>query len=257
MLNNEFKLSAHQLKSFEQNGYLVIPNTVSGTQLKDMQQLADSELSAPKEPKELEAQLGYPGAPSNINTSGGTTVRRLLAAYQRNALWRQWATSNTLKNYLSQLLKHQHIYLSQAHHNCLMTKTPTYSSDTGWHQDIRYWSFKFPELVTAWLALGQEVEHNGGLKVIPGSHRLQFTSEQFDSSLFFRTDLALNRNLIQQSHSISLNPGDLLFFHCKLLHSASRNHSERTKYSLVFTYRSGNNAAILGSRSAGQNDIAL
>ena len=61
--------------------------------------------------------------------------------------------------------------MSQAHHNCVMTKNPGYSSETHWHQDIRYWSFQQPELVSVWTALGREHKGNGCLRVLPGSHQ--------------------------------------------------------------------------------------
>lgn len=138
-----------------------------------------------------------------------------------------------------------------------MTKSPEYSSDTGWHQDIRYWSFQKPELISVWLALGTETADNGGLIVIPGSHRKHFNSEQFDDKKFFRTDLQANKPLIERSVSVRLAPGDALFFHCKLLHSASRNYSDKTKLSLVFTYRKENNKAIAGSRSDNKEDVQL
>ena len=56
--------------------------------------------------------------------------------------------------------------LSQCHHNCVMTKHPGCSA-TLWHQDIRYWSFDRPELISAWFALDQEEAVNGALRVIP------------------------------------------------------------------------------------------
>ena len=80
---------------------------------------------------------------------------------------------------LRQLIGPQ-VQLAQAHHNCVMTKQPRYSSVTGWHQDIRYWSFERPELVSVWLALGREHPDNGCLSLIPGSHLLELSPERLD-----------------------------------------------------------------------------
>ncbi len=71
-----------------------------------------------------------------------------------------------------------------AHHNCVMTKHPHFGSQTGWHRDTRYWSFVKPELVTVWLALGDEDERNGVLRVIPGSHQAKLAPEQLDPAEF-------------------------------------------------------------------------
>ena len=75
-----------------------------------------------------------------------------------------------------------------AHHNCVMTKQPRFSSDTGWHQDVRYWHFERPELVNVWVALGDETPENGCLRVIPGTHAGTFRPEQFDAAKFLRAD---------------------------------------------------------------------
>ena len=48
----------------------------------------------------------------------------------------------------------------------------------------------------------------------------------------------------------AMNPGDVLFFHARLFHAASRNTSSETKYSLVYTYHEASNAPIESTRSA-------
>ena len=123
------------------------------------------------------------------------------------------------------------------HHNSLMTKRPQFSSSTNWHRDIRYWRYSREDLVSVWLALGEETPENGALMLIPGSHRLEFERNNFDDRLFFRQDLPENRALISSAVCARLQPGDVLFFHCRCLHAASRNATDQTKLSLVFTYR--------------------
>ena len=59
----------------------------------------------------------------------------------------------------------------------------------GWHQDVRYWSFERPELVSVWLALGHEHPDNGCLSLIPRTHLLEVLRERLDGSLFLREDL--------------------------------------------------------------------
>ncbi|SMF48539.1 phytanoyl-CoA hydroxylase [Alteromonadaceae bacterium Bs31] len=257
MNNTTFKLSKTQLDSFKKNGYLIVRHWLAADALGAMQEVAVNHLHNPTQPWELEAQLAYPGAPCSLEEQGGGTIRRLLGAYKRECLWREFATSDKLKTSLQQLFDHPQILLSQAHHNCLMTKAPRYSSDTGWHQDKRYWRFEKNELITAWLALGRETPENGALRVIPGSHRLPLMSESFDERAFFLASKAENKQLIDQSHCLELNAGDLLFFHCDLLHSASRNLASSTKLSLVFTYHSGDNSPQENTRSASLSEIVL
>ncbi len=142
------------------------------------------------------------------------------------------------------------VVLSQAHHNCVMTKHPAFSSSTGWHQDIRYWNFGRPELVTVWLALGEERAATGSLAFLPGSHATSFTRDRYDDALFFRTDLESNRRLLESAYAVELDPGDVVFFHARLLHAAGRNTTDRTKMALVFTYHAADNPPTPGTRSA-------
>jgi len=54
-----------------------------------------------------------------------------------------------------------------------------------------------------------------------------------------------------------LEPGDVVFFHCRTLHAARRNDSEAAKLSLVHTYHPPGCAPLAGSRSASRPEIEL
>jgi phytanoyl-CoA hydroxylase len=149
------------------------------------------------------------------------------------------------------------VLLAQAHHNCVMTKNPSHSSVTHWHRDIRYWAFEREELVSVWLALGRETVANGCLLVLPGTHRMAFRDDQLDAAKFLRTDLPENQPLLRTQVAVELEPGDVLFFHCRLLHAAGDNKTSQTKFSLVFTYRAADNQPLAGTRSAALPDVPL
>jgi phytanoyl-CoA hydroxylase len=183
-------------------------------------------------------------------------VRRLLQACARDSVFREWATAQPLAARLRQLLGPA-VELSQAHHNCVMTKDPRYSSLTNWHRDIRYWAFDRPELVSVWLALGRERFENGCLLVLPGSHAMEFRPEQLDAAQFLRADAADNRELLARETAVELEPGDVLFFDARLFHAAGNNQTNETKFSVVHTYHAADNRPVAGSRSAALPEIAL
>lgn len=234
---------------FQREGYLVLPGFVEPTQRAALEAAARAALSPLRGPVEFESDVGYPGAPTDRTALGGETPRRLLNAYSRDAVFRSWQTDPRLGAHLGVLLAGQPM-LSQTHHNCVMTKHPGYSSSTAWHQDIRYWSFDRPELISAWLALGEENEANGALSVVPGSHRLDLERGRLDRNLFLRPDLDDNRQLLAGARVVELAPGDLLLFHCRLFHAAGTNRTDEVKLSLVSTYHEADNHPIPGTRSA-------
>jgi phytanoyl-CoA hydroxylase len=246
---SESELSSSEIAQFVQDGYVVARALVDPMLCDRMKAIAQDHVAREVPPLEYEADLRYPGAPQSHDVEGGRTVRRLLQACSREPLFRQWGGSPPVRSRVAQLLGGQ-VMLVQAHHNCIMTKHPQYGSLTGWHQDIRYWSFERPDVISVWLALGPEREENGGLWVVPGSHTLNFEPERFDDALFFREDEVSNRALLEKRVPVEMNQGDVLFFHCRLLHAAGRNRSRETKYSVVFTYCAADNRPIAGTRSA-------
>ena len=252
----ELTFSPADLEAFHRDGFLIVRSLASDEFVQRMRDVTIDGLLRRIEPLELEADVQYPGAPQHKESQGGATIRRLKQAHARDYVFTEWLTSPALLGRLRQLLGPQ-VVCPLAHHNCVMTKEPQYSSDTGWHQDIRYWSFQRPELVNAWLALGPERPENGCLKVIPGSHRMTYTPEQFDREIFLRPDLQQNQPLIETQRYVVLEPGDVLFFHCLTFHAATRNHTTETKHSVVFTFRSTDNLPTPGSRSAQSPELLL
>ena len=245
-----------QLDQFRREGFIVVRGLATAADVAAMRQITDHGLSNNIEPIEYEADLHYPGAPPSIEAEGGRTIRRLKQAHSRSFLFTDWMIRPEVLGRLKQLLGPR-VVCPLAHHNCIMTKQPRFSSETGWHQDIRYWSFQRPELINTWIALGAERPENGCLQVIPRSHTLTLERSRLDQDLFFRSDLPENEGLINSKEFVSLEPGDVLFFHCRTLHAASRNSSNQRKYSVVFTFRSADNPPLPDSRSASLPELLL
>ncbi|MBT5020719.1 MAG: phytanoyl-CoA dioxygenase family protein [Planctomicrobium sp.] len=241
---------------FEEHGYVILRHLTREETVNEIRNITLQDCDQEVAPIEFEADLKYPGAPDSLDEFGGKTIRRLKQAHSRGIVFTDWLTAPNLVKSLQQILG-QDLVCPLAHHNCIMTKEPRFSSDTGWHQDIRYWSFTRPDLVSTWLALGNETKENGCLQLIPGSHRMTFGQHQFDSELFFRSDLPENQAILDKKIYAELAPGDVLLFHARTLHAASRNHSDETKYALVFTFRSLDNPPKLGTRTAESPEILI
>ncbi|MEM5458597.1 phytanoyl-CoA dioxygenase family protein [Paraburkholderia phytofirmans] len=245
-----------QIQTLREQGFVVVPGLVSPERCDELKQIAQRQLQEAAAPIEFEADLQYPGAPSSKQAPGGHTVRRLLDAYGRHASFAQWATAPEIRGWM-ELYFGEEPRLSRAHHNCMMTKHPAYGSLTGWHRDVRYWSFERDDLVSVWLAVGAETVDNGALWLVPKSHSAAFTSDRFDQSKFFRSDLEENQEWIRTAVSPELKAGDVVFFHCNTLHSAGKNISDQVKFSLVYTYHGASNVPLPGTRSAAKPEVAF
>ena len=244
-------------ETFAEDGYLILRNVVPGDLCEAVAAEVRASLHPVLAPAEFEADVGYPGAPPSRQAAGGDTPRRLLNAYARFPLLRPLVAGSRVVAPLRELMGTERVMLSQCHHNCIMTKSPGFSSVTLWHQDIRYWSFERPELISLWLALGDETVDNGALMLIPGSHRESFDPARLDEVKFLRPELPENQALIGTARTIELNQGDVLLFHCRSFHAAGRNVTDQAKLSAVFTYHAGDNRPLPGTRSAQYTSIPL
>lgn len=238
------ELKNEDLSAFAKDGYFVARGFLSEHVREALKSSIQGDLEPLVGPAELEADMGYPGAPGHRSEVGGSTPRRLLHAYGRSDDLRSLALHEDVAHILSQLMGTDQVQLSQCHHNCVMTKYPGFSSATLWHQDIRYWSFERPELISVWYALGDELADNGALSVIPGTHVENFGRGRLDRNLFLRSELEENKTLTTQARVVELTAGDALFFHCRLFHAAGRNLTGQVKISPVFTYHAQDNQPI-------------
>lgn len=250
-------LSELQYQQFLRDGYLIVRNLAPADLTKRMLDVVETYLKPALGPLEYEAELHYPGAPADMSSPGGSTPRRLLNAYSRDTVFREWASSDIVVTAVRQLMDTEQLCLTQNHHNCIMTKMPKYSSKTAWHQDIRYWNFDRQDLINVWLALGDEYACNGGMKFIPGSHKLEYDHGRFDAELFLRQDLPENKALIDTAVEAELKAGDVIFFHGRTFHLAGANETDKPKYSLVFSYHAADNRPVPGTRSARLESVVM
>lgn len=256
MSTNQTALSPEQIAQFNRDGYLVFRQMLDSESCERMLTVTRRQLREAQQPLEYEAELGYAGAPRSLEAEGGRTVRRLRGAYDRDDVFREWARDPRVLAKLRQLFD-EPVCITLAHHNCVMTKHPRYGTATGWHRDIRYWSFTQSDLVCVWLALGDEIASNGSLKFIPGSHRLQIAPDRLDELLFLRPEHPDNQALFAQGKAVELHQGDVVFFHSLLFHAAGVNSSDQVKTSVAFAYHGCGNQPVPGTRSAASGDIHL
>ncbi|AMC34823.1 hypothetical protein VN23_09465 [Janthinobacterium sp. B9-8] len=251
----EFCLPVHLAslrERFQADGAVLVRGLLSPDRVNEIRRVAMDAVAARQPPFELEAELGYPGAPVSTAVEGGGTIRRLRNMAARNPVFAAWAGDPQLLTMVSYLLDTPKITLTQVHHNSLMSKQPSFSSDTRWHRDVRYWRFARPELVSAWLALGSETSENGGLGFIAGSHQVDFPEHAYDEREFLMASHPLAAPWVARAVFPDLQAGDVVLFDARTFHAASRNRTAHTKYSLVYSYHASSNQPLAGSRSASQ-----
>ena len=235
------KLTTKQLNQFNANGFLIIKNFAETKLCDEILEKAKKHLQKKQAP--IESEQEYMQL-DNENI----TVRRLRQVFDRETIFQEWMTSKKIQPILKQILKDTPV-LTLAHHNSIMTKLPKESTRTFWHQDRRYWHFENDNLFSIWLSLGDEFLENGLLEFIPKSHKIEFSKDRFDENSNFLDENKDNKKLIETKVHENLSKGDIVLFHCKTLHHASKNTSNKAKISFVYTVRAQSNKPLKNTRS--------
>lgn len=247
-VRKKVRLSNEQIEEFDANGFLLLKNFADTKLCDAIVEKAKEQIELQQPPIESEQEyLGVDGKP---------VLRRLRQVYSRDKVFAQWMQDKKIRPILRQLLGQSPV-LTLAHHNSIMTKMPSRTSRTEWHQDIRYWSYENDNLVSVWLALGEETLENGVLEFIPKTHRMQFDPRQFDDKKRFREDVVQNAQLIEKRVHFDLQKGDVVLFHAKVLHAAGENKTFAPKISFVYTVRALSNKPLPNTRSSQYKEFIL
>jgi len=256
-------LSSEELERFERDGFLLLPQFANHEMCDTIKDIAMAHLKHKVPPIETETEYVSKSkeerkriSDANSHLQERVTVRRLRQVYHRDRVFKEWMESEKIRPILKQILK-ENPTITIAHHNSIMTKMPHTSTQTMWHQDFRYWHFENDNLVSVWLALDSEDSQNGVLEFIPGSHKMKFDISQFDEKEYFKEDIEPNISLIDTKVSHNLQKGDVVLFHCKLLHRANKNTTNEPKISFVYTVKGSSNKALPNTRSTEFIEVEL
>lgn len=117
-------------------------------------------------------------------------------------------------------------------------KKPRSGREVPWHQDGAYYTLNPIKLCTLWLSLTKSTPENGGLRVLPGSHKFQLHDikpTDDESSILKRL---MSTENIDFSGAVDLvtEPGDVVLIHPHILHSSSVNSSHDWRIGLAVRY---------------------
>jgi ectoine hydroxylase len=244
-------LSPSQIKSYQENGFLVVENVFSREE-------ADRML------EEMFRVIGE-DCPRRILEKNGS-VRSFFAPEQSSELFNSITRINKLVNPAMQLIGEK-VYI---HQTKLNTKHALVGDWWEWHQDYTFWKQDdgMPEckVLTAMIFLNDVNEFNGPMLLIPGSHEAGTVDEdeneapdsndwyqKYQQSASYLTALTsdLKYTLKQQTLArwarkkglaAAKGPaGSVLFFHGNIFHASSNNLSPWDRHTFLVTYNSLNN----------------
>jgi len=168
--------------------------------------------------------------------SGGRKSSLSLWNELGNDVWAAASTSPRIVNNIRVLLGEEISFF----HGKVMHKEAHTGGVWEWHQDYGYWydqGFVFPRLMSAFVALDPATRENGCLQVLRGSHQLGRLShgKVGDQTGADEDRMALIESQFERDYC-EMAPGDVLFFHCNLLHASGPNDSDRHRRAFIMCY---------------------
>ncbi len=132
------------------------------------------------------------------------------------------------------------------HHAKINTKQPMTDSKVGLHQDFSYTPHSNDDIVTALLLL-DDMDDNGALEVVPGSHRegqkSLWQDGTFTGKLGAEDEAAATPRLVP----LTGKAGDVCLMHTALIHGSAPNQSARRRSLYISVYTAADAVALAPS----------
>jgi ectoine hydroxylase-related dioxygenase (phytanoyl-CoA dioxygenase family) len=241
------QLNPDQIRSYHENGYLIIPQFCSKEEIQKLYATALEDDAMRKNALDLNDQQGKKTKLSLWFTPG-------------NDIFGYLTRSKKMVNTVAQLLDSN---APVCHfHSKLMQKEPKVGGAWEWHQDYGYWyknQFIYPDqLISVMIALTEANKENGCLQVIKGSHKLGRVNHGFAGEQV-GADMVMVNNALKTMELVycELSPGDALVFHSNLLHRSEANLSDRPRWSMISCYNSQSNIAYNETSSSWKVPVSV
>ena len=228
-------VSDKECQFFIENGYLVVPNLLSESEIEELRQDTTTLARGGYECDSLK--------PLPESVTDEDAIGRILCIHQPHFV------SDTIEKYV----KHPKIcgILSQiaaAHlpfwdgsvkcmQSMLFVKPPKFQGQA-WHQDEIYIPTRDRSLIGAWIAMDDANVENGCLWVLPGSHRQGYLYPQHNHENPDEFDFGQESYGFDGSDEVpvEVERGSLVFFNGYLLHRSRKNRGDTFRRVLVSHY---------------------
>ncbi|MPY62068.1 phytanoyl-CoA dioxygenase family protein [Streptomyces spongiae] len=202
---------------FDENGYLVVRGLFSAAEIDDLC----------AEFTELHAGGRVPGHFEPRTTGAGDpadplhTYPRVMHPHRINGLSLRVLLDARLRRVLEDLLGEEAL----AAQSMFYFKPPG-ARGQALHQDNFYLRVEPGTCVAAWIACDVIDRENGGLEVVPGTHRMDlFCPEEADAELSFVREYVPPPPGLT-TVPVDMEPGDVLFFNGSLVHGSQPNRTD-------------------------------
>ena len=214
------KLAADERAAYDEQGYVIVP---------DVFDLA--EIDAINAEIERLRRQQFEADPANVNRN---FIFRLA---QQSPIMQSLCAEPRILALIEDIVKPGiSIYSAK-----LVEKPPFDDTVCHWHQDNAYYNKNADSRcrMSIWLPLQDTDESNGGLWVVPGSHKHGTREASPLKDGVCNVAIADGRQPIEGAIPVTIKAGEILLFHADLWHRSLGNRSSQIRRSFIVSYQEG------------------
>lgn len=245
------ELTSKQLQQYDEEGYLFPIRVLDAEEVAVLREAVEEHLSEKIQSERYEltdpvvvkraadgATLEYD---ESANSEKPTTLPFLFNLWKSDDRFKRVGLDRRISDVARQLLRSDDLLLFEDN---VVSKTPGYGT-LSWHQDYSYWPIATPTAVTVWIALDDVGPDNGGMQVVPGSHKGE---ERLP--VWFKDSTALMQEFRPELQPMPQDPaaaglpvvqytmraGECGFHHPLVWHSSTPNTSNEARNAFILRY---------------------
>lgn len=248
-------LTPDQKQFFDDNGFLVIPNMYSDGEMAEMRtQFRDLIVNTEGRPKAMRYDFMEPHPKYGIDPYNPKNVRGMMDQPLANDYWFNNVTDPRIVNVFIDLFGPDIDF----HNGKVRNNPPGFHNDQGWHQDWPYERHSVPDLAAAIIYLDEMDVDAGATSAVSGSH-LQGEWPTVKGH-------TIAEELIPKDKIVPVraNPGDVLFIHVLVVHTAGHNLTKKSRHKIINEYKTqqavdcwGNKCAFAGLPVARHGEVVI
>jgi ectoine hydroxylase len=221
-------ITPDQVQQYHKDGFLIVRSVLSHEETAFIERAADEDRAA-------DQQAAREGDNSGAN-------RLSIWFDPSDTIYGAVARSESIVDAAEKLLG------DEAYHfqSNMAFKEAQVGAASSWHQDYAPWyrdGVLFPDLTVAFIAIDPATRENGCLQIIRGSQRLgridhDMSAKQPGADPDRVANVLKHLPLVY----VTMEPGDVVYFHANTLHRSDKNNSHRPRWSMLCYYNAKSNA---------------
>lgn len=235
-------LSASQISSYRENGYLLVEDAVSADQLDRLREITYDLIERSRNVTESDGVYDL----DDGHCPEQPRLTRIKLPHRQHPYYWDVLRNSAMTEVLTSLLGPDTMIQTSK----LNTKAPGGGAAVEWHQDWAFYPHTNDDMLAFGLMLEDVDEANGPLQVIPGSHQGPVLSHMNADGVFCGAVDPADRDFhADRAVTLTGKAGSMTVHHVRMLHGSAPNMSDRNRLVLFYECRAADAWPLLGSGS--------